>query len=74
MCSLLKLSSEECQQNYYKYLNKLESVDGIPPKVLSHPRTPKHDSMGSLKDDNDSTEANAYVVAAVAMENKKKKD
>ncbi|KAL6348331.1 hypothetical protein AAG906_005631 [Vitis piasezkii] len=62
LCSLLKPALEKCQQDYYKYLNKLD-----------HPTTLKHDSMGSLKDDNDSIKANAYVVV-VAMENKKKKD
>ena len=62
---------EECQQDYYKYLNKLGSVNGVPLKILSQPTTPEHDTMGS---EDHSIEANAYVVAAATMENKKKKD
>ena len=42
---------EECQQDYYKYLNKLGSVNGVPPEILSQPTTPKHDIMGDLKDE-----------------------
>ena len=55
-----------------KHLNKLGSVNGVPPEILSQPTTPKHDIMGDLKDEDHPVEANAYVAAAVTMENKKK--
>ena len=74
MCSLLKPTLEECQQDYYKYLNKLGLVNGVPPKILSQPTTPEHDTMGDLKDEDHQVEANAYVVATATMENKKKND
>ena len=74
MCSLLKPTLEECQQDYYKYLNKLGLVNGVPPKILSQPTTPEHDTMGDLKDEDHQVEANAYVVATATMENKNKKD
>ncbi|KAL6347095.1 hypothetical protein AAG906_012346 [Vitis piasezkii] len=73
LCSLLKPTSKECQQDYYKYVNKLRSVNGVAPEILSQPTTPKHDTMGDLKDEDHPDEANAYVAAAT-MENKKKKD
>ncbi|KAL6314449.1 hypothetical protein AAG906_025934 [Vitis piasezkii] len=40
LCSLLKPTMEECQQDYYKHLNKLDQ-----------PTTPKHNTMGDLKDE-----------------------
>ena len=42
---------EECQQDYYKHLNKLELVNGVPPEILSQPTTPEHNTMGDLKDE-----------------------
>ena len=74
MCSLLKPTSEECQQDYYKYVNKLRSVNGVPLEILSQPITLEHDTMGDLKDEDHPVEANAYVVVAAIMENKKKED
>ena len=74
MFSLLKPTLEECQQDYYKYLNKLGSVNSVPPEILSQLTTPKHDTMGNLKDEDHPVEAKAYATAAATMENKKKKD
>ncbi|KAL6326482.1 hypothetical protein AAG906_008344 [Vitis piasezkii] len=72
LCSLLKPTLDKCQQDYYKYLNKLTSVNGVPPKNLSQPTTQEHDTMGDLKDEDHPIEAIAYVAAT--MENKNKKD
>ena len=47
-------------------------MNGVPPKILSQPTTPEHDTMGDLKDEDHQVEANAYVVATATMENKKK--
>ena len=66
LCLLLKLTLEECQQDYYKYLNKLGLVNGVPPEILSQPTTLEHDTMGHLKDDHP-VEANAYAVVAATM-------
>ena len=66
LCLLLKLTLEECQQDYYKYLNKLGLVNGVPPEILSQPTTLEHDTMGDLKDDHP-VEANAYAVVAAIM-------
>ena len=74
LCLLLKPTLEECQQNYYKYLNKLGSVKGVSPKILSQPTTPEHDTMGDLEDEDHPVEVNAYAAAGATMENKKKKD
>ena len=65
---------EECQQDYYKHLNKLELVNGVPPEILSQPTTPEHNTMGDLKDEDHPIEATAYVAAAATMKNKNKKD
>ena len=72
MFSLLKPTLEECQQDYYKYLNKLGSVNSVPPEILSQLTTPKHDTMGNLKDEDHPLEAIAYVAAT--MENNNKND
>ena len=70
---MLKPTLEECQQDYYKYVNKLRSMNGVPPEILSQPTTLEHDTMGDLKDEDHPVEANAYAVATAAtMENKKK--
>ena len=74
MCSLLEPTLEECQQDYYKHLNKLGSVNGVPPEILSQPTTLEHDIMGELKDEDHLVEAFAYVVVAATMENKNKND
>ena len=73
MWSLLKPTPEECQQDYYKYLNKLGSVNGVPLKILSQPTTPEHDTMGDLKNEDHPIEGTAYVVATATMENKRKR-
>ena len=64
----------EYQQDYYKYLNKLGLVNGVPLEIISQPTTPEHDTMGDLKDEDHPVEATAYVVVAATMENKNKKD
>ncbi|RVW86036.1 hypothetical protein CK203_041447 [Vitis vinifera] len=74
LCSLLEPTLEECQQDYYKHLNKLGSVNGVPPEILSQPTTLEHDIMGELKDEDHLVEAFAYVVVAATMENKNKND
>ena len=62
MCLLLIPTPKECQQDYYKYLNKLESVFGVLLEVLSQPTIPKHYTMGGLKDKDDPIVTNTYVV------------
>ena len=57
-----------------KHLNKLGSVNGVLPEILSQPTTPKHNTMGDLKDEDHPIEATTYVVAAATMKNKNKKD
>ena len=74
MCSPLKPTLEECQQDYYKYLNKLGSVNGVLLEILSQSTTLEHDTMGDLKDEDHPVEATAYAVVATTMENKNKKD
>ncbi|RVW33023.1 hypothetical protein CK203_101244 [Vitis vinifera] len=74
LCSLLEPTLEECQQDYYKHLNKLGSVNGVPPEILSQPTTLEHDTMGELKDEDHLVEAFAYVAVAATMENKNKND
>ena len=71
---MLKPTLDECQQDYYKHLSKLGSVNGVPPEILSQPTTPKHDIMGDLKDEDHLVEATTYVVATATLENKNKKD
>ena len=57
-----------------KHLNKLGSVNGVLPEILSQPTTPEHDTMGDLKDEDHPVEATAYAAAVATMENKNKKD
>ena len=57
-----------------KHLNKLGSVNGVLPEILSQPTTPEHDTMGDLKDEDHLVEAIAYASTAATMENKNKKD
>ena len=71
---MLEPTLEECQQDYYKYLNKLGLVNGASSEILSQPTTPEHDTMGDLKDEDHPVEATTYVVVAATMENKNKND